>query len=287
MRTTCIITDNSAQFPQISFPGRDRVRVISLDVEYRHQLLPEGGNLKVSDLDPVATPETAPRLVPPSVETFQELYTSLGRIYDNILVILMSGQLSGAYENAQEAAEHLQGARPIQVINSQTTSIGLGILVQVAAEAIEQGMSVTDTERLIRQMIPHIYTLVCTPSLSYLHYSGFADHAQAAVGEMLGIYPIFTLEEGRLTPLDKVRGYRYALDYYQEFIEEFDNLRHIALLQGSPSVSPETKMLRQFAQECFPNTKYTEHTMNLPFALLFGPRALSLMVVEDPDEDAS
>ncbi|HZW02395.1 MAG TPA: DegV family protein, partial [Anaerolineaceae bacterium] len=198
---------------------------------------------------------------------------------------LLSAQLSSAYDHAQQAANQLHGARPIQVINSQTTSVGLGLLVQTAAEALAGGSSITDTERLVRALIPHVYTLICTPSLSYLHYAGFLDHAQAAIGEMMGIYPIFTLEEGRLTPLDKVRNYRYALEYFQEFLEEYDDLKHIALLQSNPPNAQEARILRQFAQECFPDTSYSEHAMNLPFSILFGPKAMSLIVVENPPND--
>ena len=284
-RTTCILTDSSAQFPQLSFAGRDLVRVISLDVELGGKLYKEGGDLRPAQLKPVATTEDSPRLIAPTVDEFQEMYISLGRVYDDILVILLSAQLSDAYDNAQQAAGQLQGARPIIVINSQTTSVGLGLLVQTAAEALSEGHSIVEAERIVRAMIPHVYTLICAPSLSYLHYAGFLDHAQATIGEMMGIYPIFTLEEGRLTPMEKVRNYRYALEYFQEFLEEYDDLRHIALLQSIPPNAQEARILRQSAQECFPDTSYTEHAMNLPFSILFGPKTMSLIVVENPTEE--
>ena len=284
-RTTCILTDSSAQFPQLSFAGRDLVRVIQLNVEIGGQLHKEDSALRPVNLNPVATPEDSPRLIAPSIEEFQEMYISLGRVYDDLLVILLSAQLSDAYENAQKAANLLKGARPIQVINSQATSVGLGLLVQAAAESLSGGSTIIEAERLVRSMIPHVYTLICTPSLSYLHYAGFLDHAQATIGEMMGIYPIFTLEEGRLTSLDKVRNYRYALEYFQEFLEEYDDLRHITLLQSIPPNTQEARILRQFAQECFPDISYTEHAMNLPFSILFGPKAMSLIVVENPTDD--
>jgi DegV family protein with EDD domain len=281
--STCILTDSSAQFPQLSFSGRDRVRIVPLDIEYAGELHKEGAEIKVANLEPYANSRTQPRIIPPSVETFRDLYLTLSRSYDNILVIVLSAQLSNVFDNAALAAQALQGARPIQVVNSQTTSVGLGLLVQAAAEMVEKGGTIVEAERLVRQMIPHIYTLVCSPSLSYMHYAGFLDHAQATLGEMLGIYPIFTLEEGRLTPLDKVRNYRYALEFFQEFLEEYDDLKHIALLQSSPGNVQESRTLRQFAQECFPHTSYTEHAMNVPFAMLFGPKAWSMIVAENPE----
>ena len=55
-------------------------------------------------------------------------------------------------------------------------------------------------------MIPHTYMMVCTPGLSYLYYAGIIDQAQAFVGEMLGLLPIFTLEEGQINAVEKVRS---------------------------------------------------------------------------------
>ena len=69
--------------------------------------------------------------------------------------------------------------------------------------------------------------------MTYLYQSGFIGDAQALVGEMLGLLPIYTLEEGRLTPVEKARNYRQLIDFMQEFIDEFSDLYHIALIQSS------------------------------------------------------
>jgi fatty acid-binding protein DegV len=122
--------------------------------------------------------------------------------------------------------------------------------------------------------------IFCAPGLSYLYAAGVIDQAQAIVGEMLNFLPVFTLEEERITPLEKVRTYRNAVDLFAEFIEEFENLKHIALIQGTPSPISDTRQLRQLFQELYPRATYSEHNLNPPLAITFGPRFLGLIAIE-------
>jgi fatty acid-binding protein DegV len=95
--------------------------------------------------------------------------------------------------------------------------------------------------------------------------------------------PIFTLEEGEISAVEKVRNTRSLVDFMQEFICEFENLQHIAFVQGIPPLSHEARLMREHAQSCFPQTPFSEHSLNLPLATQIGPRSVALVVVEKPD----
>ncbi len=280
MGSTCILTDSSAQFPQLGFSGRNDVRVVPFSVEVNGQVYEESRDLHTNDLPPTASEQLRPRLIAPSVETFAELYLNLSAHYRDILVILTSASLNPAFQNAQKAAETLQGRVNVSVIDSQTTSVGLGLLVQAASEAVAAGQPAPAIEQMVRSLIPHMYMMVCAPGLTYMHYGGFVDAPQAFVGEMLGLMPIFTLEEGQLSAVEKVRNTRSLVDFMQEFICEFDDLQHIAFIQSVPALPHEAKAMREHAQTCFPQTPFSEHTINLPLATLIGPRAIGLVAVE-------
>jgi len=103
------------------------------------------------------------------------------------------------------------------------------------------------------------------------------------VGEMLGLFPIFAFEEGQLTPLETVRNHRQVLAFFQEFLEEFDQLQYVSFLQSAiNSNSQDGRILRDHTQDRFVHTPFSEHTINLPVATLFGPNAIGLFVVEPP-----
>lgn len=280
MPSYCILTDNSVQYPQPSFIGRELVRSLPYSLTLRGVQYSSTREIKPTALPPYANDELNPHLVAPSVEDFIASYQELIREFDHIFVLLASSKITSAYQHAAEALELFNSGNRVQLIDTLTISAGLGILIQHAADAAARGLPLADVERTIRQQIGHIYTLLCTPGLSYLHYSGFLDRAQAWTGELLGLYPIYTFEDGGLSPLEKVRSQRNVIDYFQEFIEEFDNLENIVLIQGIQQTSADNRILRLFVEENYPTTAFSEHTINQPSAVLFGPRSLGLVVAE-------
>src|SRR5512133_3677575 len=165
MGSTCILTDSAAQFPQLGFSGRNDVRVVPFSVEIEGKLYEEGHDLHTNDLPATANDALHPRLIAPTAMQFEELYLSLNQHYKNLMVILTSSSLSSALQNANRAAEATRGRAQVTVIDSQTTSVGLGLLVQLAAEAVASGRQAADIERMVRSMIPHTYGWWAPPSL--------------------------------------------------------------------------------------------------------------------------
>jgi len=279
MKSTCIITDGSVQFIKASFPGQVFVKTIPLEIQVEGKPIFDGNGVKPSSLPQYANQQLNPKVFSPSPEQFYQLFSTLGQSYDNILGIFSSNQLIPCYENAQKAAVGLQGRTKIILIDSLTISAGLGYLVQLAAEGISKGTPVYEVERQIRSILPSTYSILCPVGLSYLYYNGFVDHAQAVVNEMLGLFPIFAIENGKLIPLEKVKSSRNAVGFFQEFLDEFEQLSHIAFIQSALSTYQESKILRDNYQRESP-TPYSEHVINLPMAALFGPRTLGMIVVE-------
>jgi fatty acid kinase fatty acid binding subunit len=257
MENVCIFTDSSATFSRTTFTGNDRVKVLPFDV----QSIP------------------APSLIPPTVDDFIREFTISGRSYDHILVVTMSGGLNAIYTVAVEASVQFGGQTSVTVVDSLNTGAGLGLLVELAAQAAASGKSTSEIERTLRASIPHIYTLFCIPGLAHLATVGYLSQAQAVVGEMLGLFPIFMLEEGHLSPLEKVRTQRHLIESFQEFVVEFESPRNIVLLKGQQN-HLRTRPLRQFVGEMFPETPFSEHALNAPLTALLGPQTIGLTVME-------
>ncbi len=280
MSSVCVVTDSAVQFPQLSFNSRNILTIVPLSSRLNGQVYDGSDDVKPANLPPSADDNLSPQLLAPSVEQMHAVFSDLSQSFDSILGVFTSAALSPVFAHAQEAAESLRGGLEIQIINSQTISAGLGFLVETATSAAVRGVPAQEIEYEVRSLIPHIYNVMCIPGLTYLHYNGFVDRAQAVINEMLGLYPIFAIEEGHLTPMEKLRNHRHTLNYFQEFLDEFDNLQHIALLQSSTPGQQEAQALRDHAREVFPGTAFTTHSLNLPLATLFGPRSMGLFAIE-------
>lgn len=271
MSDVCILTDSTAQFVQPSFPGHERVYVIQFDLQ---------GPTRQEAGASSGPGRSYPHLFPPSPQEFLRYYHHLSLKYDSILVLTLSSLLGKAMENALAAGSQFSNPCTVQVIDSQTMGVGLGMLVQAAASAASQGLSLPEIERKMRVAIPRIFILFCIPELMYLANAGYMDRAQAMVGEIMSMLPIFTLEDGRLTPSEKVRTPRHLFEAFQDFVAEFESPVHIALVHGSNHNNLRIRPLRQYMQELFPQTPFTEHALQPHLTALFGPQSIGLFVSE-------
>ncbi|MCJ7626211.1 MAG: DegV family EDD domain-containing protein [Anaerolineaceae bacterium] len=282
MDSICILTDNSAQFPKPTFQGHNLVTIIPLSIHLEGQIFDNGSDLRANQLPHTADEKLNPRLIPPTPEKFRGMLSNLSLQYDSIIAIFLSSHLNPCYQNAKDAAHSLRGGMKIHLIDSKTTSVGLGILVQAAAEAASMGISAPEIERMLRSMISHTYSVLCTPGLSYLYFNGYIDRTQAIISEMLGLLPVFAIENGKLTAIEKVRSNRHALVFFQEFLDEFERLQYIAFIQSAKPNYRDARLIHENSKEGFPKTPFSKHLINLPVAIMFGPESIGLIVLENP-----
>ncbi len=151
----------------------------------------------------------------PSFEEFIDLYGQLFRQTDQILSLHVSSYLSKTVENARIARGLYLGRCRIEVIDSLSTTVGLGYMVQTAAVAAASGHDLDDCIRLVRGMMSHIYLFFLTKHLPYLEREHRISPAQSILGTMLNIMPLLQIEDGEIIPLEKVRtsqqGVRQAI----------------------------------------------------------------------------
>lgn len=215
----------------------------------------------------------------PDAQDFLRMFTALGREFSAILTITLSPSLGQAFRRAQEAAENYSGPASIQIIDSHTTAVGLGWIIQCAAKAAADGDSIHKIEHLVRATIPSVYTLFCIPGLTYLAEAGYLSPAQAIIGEMMGLLPIYSIEDDHLTPMEKVRTHRHLLEAFQEFIDEFTAPHHVAIVRGHDQ-NLRTSPLREYMEAAFPCTPFSEHPMGKYLAAILGPQSVGLIIIE-------
>ncbi|MCL4257342.1 MAG: DegV family EDD domain-containing protein [Anaerolineales bacterium] len=273
-----IVTDSTVSFPSPVFPGRELVHILSPGWQPK---LPAGvERLKASHFPPTLRgADPAPRLVPPRAAELETLYRQLGQQHEGVLVLLHSNHFSPSEEEAQAAAGAVHGKVPVRVLDSLNISLGLGLLVQAAAAASASGMPLAELDLYVRGLLPRVFGMLCVPGLSYLERSGQVNHSQAVVGEYLEILQVFTLDNGQLVPTQKARNPRQLVDVMHEFLSEFTDLSHIALLQGSPAFEAETRALRERLAEEGHTTPISEQIINAPLASFIGPRSLGLFAI--------
>lgn len=131
----------------------------------------------------------------------------------DVISIHLSEALSGTGHSARLAAQMVESKGQVLVIDSKNATLGLGFLVLTAAEMAQEGKTLSEIESVIQKMVSSTKLIFAIDTLEYLQKGGRIGRANALLGTLLNIKPILTLDDkGVVTPLDKVRGTKKALD---------------------------------------------------------------------------
>lgn len=283
-----IVTDSTAHFTDPTFPARHSLTIVPLTIHIGKQSFRDGVDITTGQLFQRAKPNGSalPTASAPTPEQFAAVYEELHKTSAQIISIHASGKLSHVPHNARLGADNFQGRCKIIVIDSLSTSIGLGVLVEAAALAVERGETLDDVVKLVRGMVPRLYTVFFIETMEYLAQAGRIGKAQAVLGQMLGIKPFLTLEEGDIVPMEKVRTRAQAVEKIVEFVIEFSEIEHMGILQSSPHHTEDTRLLLERLEMEFPGRTWPVLTYGPALATLLGPDAMGVIIYEgevDPE----
>jgi DegV family protein with EDD domain len=273
-----ILTDNTVQFPTDKFLGDYLVHTLLLHIIEPGLNQPD---LSENESKPSVKSESLYQIAIPSEDAIRDTFLMLSDRYDEIIILVVSKHIHPLYFALEEAISKFPKSRHFHLIDSQTIAIGLGLLVQIAANSAVRGFSVEEIKKNIRSVIPKIYAIFCVKNLSFLYFSGLIDPAQAVIGEMLGITPCLLLENGQFVPTHKAKNFRHSIDLFLEFTSEFINLRNIALLYGDGYSAQDFHSLRSRINHQFSTTIFSEHPINSAVSALFGPQTTGLVIMEN------
>jgi DegV family protein with EDD domain len=181
---------------------------------------------------------------------------------------------------ARKAASEFLGRCDIVVVDSETLSLGLGILVKEAAQLAETSVPLNEILRQIRGVIRRIYVVLITDTLDYLEHSRRISPAQAILGTMLSIKPFLAIEEGEIIPMEKVRSRDRALDKLVEFANEFSCIEKVAILQNTLYPTEDTKVLQERLEAIAPGQEFPVLLYGPLLGSHIGPDGMGLIVYE-------
>jgi len=153
-----IVTDSSAYLPQSASITQLGIEVLPLIVRSGPQQYPERINqTDEAFMRRLAQDGKSGSVQSPTVAQVQQVFARLGQVTDCVVCIHTSGALHDIAAVAQRASSGFMGRQRIIVLDTQTTSAALGIIVEAAAQAEEEGDSQEEEVKIVRGMIPHMY----------------------------------------------------------------------------------------------------------------------------------
>jgi DegV family protein with EDD domain len=198
--TIRIVTDSTADLPQ-AFAEELGITVVPLYVQFGQNTYRDRIDISEEEFyqrllnDPVH-----PSTSQPSPQDFADVYNKLSKQADGIVSIHISNKLSGTYNSALQGKELAATACPIEVIDSEMVSMGLGLLAAEAANVASSGKGLQELVEEVKRLIPSTHVWALFDTLKYLAMGGRIGKAKEMMGSVLNIKPILVVKDGEMAP---------------------------------------------------------------------------------------
>ena len=164
-----------------------------------------------------------PKTSSPSPDKFIEAYKCEE---DEILVFTLTSKLSGTYSNAVLAKTMYLEDHPknrIEVIDTQSGSIGVALMMLKCNELIEQGKTMDEILIEIEKYKKNIIFFGALDTLENAIKGGRVNPLAGKAMNALNLKVIIRIDEGLVKPIDKARGsvnsIKKAIDYVRTHVD--------------------------------------------------------------------
>ena len=139
----------------------------------------------------------------PSPESVMKLWDEVLKAYDEIVYIPMSSGLSGSCQSAIMLSEDYDGR--VQVVNNQRISVTQRQSALDAKLLADRGMDAAEIKDFLEKDKYNSSIYIMLDTLYYLKKGGRITPAAAAIGTMLKLKPVLTIQGDKLDAFAKAR----------------------------------------------------------------------------------
>jgi DegV family protein with EDD domain len=231
--TVKIVTDSSADLPA-QLVQELGITIVPLYVRFGEKVYRDRVDISEDEFyqkllyDPIH-----PSTIQPTPQDFASVYQKLSLEADGIVSIHISAKLSGTCNSALQGKEMIEKGCPIEVVDSQTTSMGLGLIDIAAAIVAKAGEGLQTVMEEVKQAIPNIHLLFLLDTLEYLLRGGRIGKAKALLGQILNVKPVLILKDGEVVPAGQVRSRSKGIDRLFDFAKSASNIQDLAVVYNT------------------------------------------------------
>lgn len=221
----------------------------------------------------------------PAVGEVTQLFDNILKDYDQIVHIPMSSGLSGSCQTALMLAEEDEYKGKVYVVDSQRISVTQKYDVLDALELSKQGKNAKEIHDILMENKLNATIYITVNTLEYLKKGGRITAAAAALGGLLKIKPILTIQGEKLDSYQKTRTMAKAnkimIDATMKDIKEridpdTENMDNARIMVAYTYDRDQALELKKQVEEAFPNHEVICDPLSLSVACHIGPHSLAV-----------
>jgi DegV family protein with EDD domain len=197
--------------------------------------------------------KTVPKTSQATYMQFKEVFDKYKDDY-SIICINGSSQSSGTYQSAVMAKNDTEG--DIHIFDTLNLSLGSGQYVIKACQLMDLNLDAKTIINELESLRESVNLFFVPDSLEYLKRSGRVSVTTATIGNMLSLKPVFSVKDGNISLVTKVRGKKNVIHNLINLLkEQYDSFEDKNLMIGCGANVKDFEMLKKEVQEAI-NVKH-------------------------------
>ncbi len=203
-----VVTDSNAGILREEEEKFSNLHIIPMPFMIDDEEYFEGVNLSQTDFYQKLAEGAEVSTSQPSIGVVLELWEKLLKEYDAIVHIAMSSGLSKSCETAMNFARDFEGR--VQVIDNRRVSVTHKQSVFDALNLAKEGRTAREIKEMLEDSASDSTIYIMVSTLKYLKKGGRITPTAAAIGTLLNIKPVLTIQGGKLDSHCKVMNEKVA-----------------------------------------------------------------------------
>lgn len=217
-----ILADSACDLP-LDFYEKNNVTLLPLKVQIDGKEYEDVKTIHPNQVYEAIRGGIIPKTSQTSPFLFEEVFTKMAEANEDGIYVAFSSGLSGTYQTAVMILDQVKEKYPnfrLSIVDTKCASLGQGLIVKEAARLSAEN---TDKEKILQDVIfksEHMEHLFSVEDLDYLAKGGRVSKASAFLGGLLNIKPLLNVEDGKLVPIEKIRGKKKLINRIIEMMKE-------------------------------------------------------------------
>jgi DegV family protein with EDD domain len=274
--TVKIVTDSGADLPA-ELIREFNISVVPIYIYFGKEAYKDGIDITTDELyRRLAEDAVYPTTTQPLPVDFVNIYRQLSKETDEIVSIHMSHKVSGTYNSAVQGKKMIENGARIEVIDSFSVSMGLGLVTLAAARIAKAGGTIDQVVDAAVNVIKSVKLFGVFDTLKYLLAGGRITKARAVIGSILNIKPILTMNNGEIVQYNMVRSFQKGVEKLAEMVRKTTNVEEVAIVHST--IPEEAMKLKKLIESIVDEEKIIMCRLGAGLGVHGGPGTLFTVI---------
>ena len=277
-----VVTDSTSDLPP-EIAEELGITIVPAYVHFGSRSYRDGVDITPEQIyERMSTGSVHPTTSSPAPGDFTEVYNRLAKETNEIVCLTVTSKQSAVYEAAMTGKQSFKGRSRVEVIDSQSVTMGLGLMAMLAAREARSGKTIDDVLEAVRSAIPRTHGMALLDTIKHALKGGRLGKGGGLLGSLVKVKPTLEIKEGWIRLCGVTRTRSVGMERLCQCVTKHLPIEDAAVVHSN--ALREAESLSERIRALSPQTRPVIAKLGSALGVHGGPQTLVVVVRESRTE---